>query len=206
MLAVFGGFLISEKLIPLVEKKYFGNYFTRKIAILTFVFILLIYTFSFLSIYVQPNTKIRATEWINKNIPYGSRIAVEHWDDALPVYGGQNYIQMTLPLYETDTIQKWQNITAVLKNSDYIIIASNRLYKPLQKLTDCKVLPKERCYPQTADYYKKLFSGRLGFRKIIEFSNYPTIPFTNIKLVDDGADESFTVYDHPKIMIFKKSD
>lgn len=206
LLTVFGGFLVSEKLIPIIEKKHLRNYFIRKITLLIFVSILLIYPLSFLSIYIHPNTKIQATEWINKNIPFGSSLAVEHWDDALPVYGGQNYIQLTLPLYEPDTSQKWQNINAVLKNSDYIIIASNRLYKPLQKLTDCNVLPKERCYPQTADYYKKLFSGRLGFRKIVEFSTYPTIPFTNIKLVDDGADESFTVYDHPKIMIFKKID
>ena len=91
-----------------------------------------------------------------------------------------------------------------LQRSDYIIIASNRLYTPLQRLNDCAVF--EKCYPLTAQYYQDLFDGKLGFVKIAEFTSYPRIKLGNfwITINDDDADESFTVYDHPKIMIFKK--
>ena len=61
-------------------------------------------------------------------------------------------------------------------------------------------------------YYKDLFAERnllgskLRFVKVKEFTAYPMIrvgPF-HITIPDDTADESFTVYDHPKVMIFKK--
>ena len=204
LICVFGGFFVSEFIISKIPKKYISNYYYRKIVLLVFLIILLVYPISFLSIYLDPNTRIQASDWISKNVPAGKRVAVEHWDDALPVYGGQNYIQLTLPLYEPDTKQKWEGIISTLRSADYIFIASNRLYKTLQRLTDCKHLQIGRCYPITSLYYKDLFSGKLGFKQIAEFSNYPTIPFINIKLIDNDADESFTVNDHPKIMIFKK--
>ena len=116
----------------------------------------------------------------------------------------QRYEQLTLPLYDPDTKEKWQSIRSILQQTDYIIIASGRLYIPLQKLTDCKHLPVNRCYPLTAKYYKNLFSGKLGFKKIQEFKSEPTIPFINIGINDLSADENFTVFDHPTIMIFKK--
>jgi hypothetical protein len=44
------------------------------------------------------------------------------------------------------------------------------------------------------------------YKKIKEFSSYPTLHFMGLRYeIDDSwADESFTVYDHPKVMIFKK--
>lgn len=201
ILALFGGWLISEKILRFIKP---SNYVTKKVMLFLFLVLVLIYPFAFISIYKNPNTRIQASDWINKNIPYGSSLAVEHWDDALPVYGMQNYRQITLPLYEQDTPAKWQAINENLKNADYIIIASKRLYVPLQKLTDCKKLPAFRCYPLTSKYYKDLFSGRLGFVKVAEFVEHPTIPFINYKIDDFSSDESFTVTDHPKVIIFKK--
>ena len=76
---------------------------------------------------------------------------------------------------------------------------------PLTRLADCNKYPR-RCYTNTAEYYKKLFAGDLGFTKIAEFTSYPTLSIGKLQMTinDDSADESFTVYDHPKIMIFKK--
>lgn len=175
-----------------------------KAILITFLILNSIWTFSFMNIYTQKNTKVVASEWIHENINQGKTLAVEHWDDILPVYGGENYNYQTLALYDPDTKEKWITINNQVAESDYIIIASNRLYDPLSKLTNCNILPENRCYPLTAEYYRDLFSGKLGFKKIPEFSSYPTIPILNIKINDQSADESFTVYDHPKIMIFKK--
>lgn len=166
---------------------------------------LLIWPLSFITIYNHDNTRVQATNWILKNTKPGKTLAIEHWDDGLPLIGSEQYHMETLQLYNPDTIEKWQMIDQQLNAADDIIIASNRLYVPLQKLTNCATLPPFRCYRQTATYYNDLFSGKLGFRKVAEFAVYPTIPFTNITINDQGADESFTVYDHPKVMIFQKT-
>lgn len=158
---------------------------------------------SFMSVYSAPNTRISATKWILQNIPDGTTLAVEHWDDRVPMYANNyNFVEMTLYDQPDDNF-KWNTLNNKLSQAEYIILASNRLYTPLQKLDDCNKF--KRCYPLTKKYYQDLFSGKLGFKKVAEFNSYPTIPFTKIKLADDGADESFTVYDHPKILIFKKN-
>ncbi|KUK83980.1 MAG: tetratricopeptide TPR_4 [Microgenomates bacterium 39_6] len=163
----------------------------------------IIWTLSFYRIYLRPNTRITATNWIRNNIPAGSVLAVEHWDDRLPLFYSQLYKFVELPLYNLpDDDQKKREISQSLEEVNYLILASNRLYDPLTRLRDCDKYKK--CYPITAQYYNDLFSGELTFAKVAEFTNYPTIPFFNISIIDDRADESFTVYDHPKIMIFKK--
>lgn len=204
VLSIFGGWFVFEMIIKKIPKKYLKNYLVNKFLILGFITIIAIYPVSYISIYLHPNTRIQASDWINKNIPSGSKLAIEHWDDSLPVYGREQYVQLTLPLYDQDSIKKWQGINSTLKLSDYIIIASSRLYIPLQKLTDCNHLPPSRCYPITANYYKKLLSGKTEFKKIKEFRSEPTIPILNIEINDLSSDENFTVFDHPKIMIFKK--
>jgi len=73
------------------------------------------------------------------------------------------------------------------------------------KLSDCQKLPENRCYPYTQNYYRRLFSGKEGFQKIVEFTSFPKIPSLNLQINDQGADESFTVYDHPRVMVFKKT-
>jgi hypothetical protein len=60
----------------------------------------LIWTLSFISIYQVAHSRISATNWILQNIPFGSSIAVEHWDDRLPIYGSENYKITDLTLYE----------------------------------------------------------------------------------------------------------
>lgn len=204
VLAIFAGVIWIKKIIPYLNQKS-----QNKKRGLLIIFVLIIFSFwtiSFMSVYYKNNTKIEASNWINSNIAHGASIAIEHWDDQLPIYGAEKYTFNTLPLYEPDTKEKWDNINSMLKDSQYLILASNRLYTPLQKLTNCNVLPKDKCYPKTAKYYHDLFSGKLGYRQIAVFESAPTIPFTKITIDDQSADESFTVYDHPKIMIFKKSN
>jgi hypothetical protein len=163
----------------------------------------LIWLCAFMNIYNTPNTRIVATDWINNNIPENSLILREHWDDGMPLKSNKKFITYDLKLYDSDIYpEKWQEINEMLKLGDYIIIASNRLYTPLMKLTDCNKLPQDKCYNLTSAYYQDLFSGKLGYFKVAEFSNSPS--FFNFNFNDQSADESFTVYDHPKIMIFKK--
>lgn len=164
------------------------------------------WTVVFNSIYLKEHSRITASNWILNNIPKKSVLAVEHWDDRLPANSSENYKFEELQLYnQPDDKLKWQKITTQLTKTDYIIIASNRLYIPLQKLKTCKVF--KSCYPITAVYYKNLFAGNLGFKKVAEFSVFPQLKIGNFKfqIKDTYADESFTVYDHPTIFIFKRT-
>lgn len=172
---------------------------------LLFMLLPLFWTMMFLSIYTRPNTRIQATDWINAHIPAGATLAVEHWDDRVPIFDPGKYQYEEMTLYDIpDNEYKWKTLNEKLDRTDYIVIASNRLYTPLMRLQDCG--EHGRCYPMTKEYYEDLFAGRLGFKKVAEFTSYPTWEIGNwtLEINDTTADESFTVYDHPKIMVFER--
>lgn len=203
IMAGYGLYQIQNSKFKIIKKTF--NFLPVFLSF-SFLLLTLIWTLMFISIYSQTHTRISATDWILKNIQDGSTLAVEHWDDRLPIYGGERYYFLEMTLYDQpDDKVKWQILNKKLKQADYIIIASNRLYVPLQKLNDCQKY--KVCYPKTAEYYKKLFKEELGFKKVAEFAVYPEFQILNFKfqIRDEGADESFTVYDHPKVIVFKKS-
>jgi len=165
------------------------------------VLLLLIWPVSFLSIYSRPHSRVTASEWVYKNIQSGSTISCELWDDCLPLsLGGKNsqtfYRTETLALFDPDSKEKWIKIDRQLEGVDYLILSSNRLWGSIPRV------PEK--YPITSKFYENLFTRKLQFIKVAEFTSYPTIPFLNIPIPDDLSEEAFTVYDHPKVYIFKK--
>ncbi len=177
-------------------------YSSKKIIGVVFLLANLVWLMAFLHIYNVPNTRITATQWINQNVFSGSTILRESWDDGLPLGYANNLKLVDMSIYDSDyNYSKWPLINQQLQNGDYLVLASNRLYTPLQKLTDCDKLPLGRCYEKTAKYYQDLFAGKLGYTKVAEFTDYPSL--FGFSINDQSADESFTVYDHPKVMIFK---
>jgi len=153
-------------------------------------------------VYGTDHSWIIASRWIYDNVPDGSVLATEHWDDDLPLglpepganIGAHGYRLVELPMYEDDNEQKYHQIRSRLSEADYIVLSTNRLYGAIPNLP-------ER-YPMSTRYYQLLFAGELGFEKVEEFTTYPRLgPFV---FNDDASDESFTVYDHPKPIIFQK--
>ena len=166
---------------------------------------LIFYPMSFINTYTLLDTRSQATNWILKNIPKGSKIATEHWDDRVPIIDNGTYNFLELKLYDQpDDSKKWETINKQLLESDYLVIASNRLYKPIQKLTGCNLY--KTCYPIASKYYEDLFSNRSQYKKIAEFSSHPKVPLLNLIIDDAKSDESFNVYERPTIMIFKKDE
>jgi hypothetical protein len=195
-----------------------------------FFFLFLVWPLSVLSIYSRPHTRVLASKWIYEHIPAGSRLSHEHWDDPLPLHlpnsiGSGVYERIELPMYYEDTPQKWREIQGKLDKLDYIILSSNRVYGSITSAPDK--------YPRAAAFYEKLFAGNLGFQKVAEFTSRPSLSFplnlcirlpffkyasidegyttkpalhncTGIEFIDDYVEESWTVYDHPKVTIFKK--
>src|SRR3990170_622940 len=143
------------------------------------------------------------------------------WDDALPLgikpYSliGGVYAPLNLQLYEPDTEAKRESMLRILERTEYLVLPSNRAYDAMPRLT--------LRYPMTLAYYQGLFDcdcsgdemealaaqleapfhSPLGFDLVATFTNNPSLG--SFELNDQLADESFTVYDHPKVMIFKKS-
>lgn len=181
---------------------FYRNFVIRKRWVFSTIILvaLFIYPLSFLTIYSRPHARISASEWIYRNIPAGSTISCEYWDDCLPLPEKERssvlYNVEELHLFDTDTKSKWENVNQQLKKIDFIILSSNRLWGTIPKL------PEK--YPITSKFYSDLLSEKFHFTKVAEFTSYPTIPFLSWKISDDGADESFTVYDHPKVMIFQR--
>jgi hypothetical protein len=161
----------------------------------------LVWAIAVTNIYRRPHTRIAASRWIYENIPCGSALANEHWDDGLPVrvdgkdgFGGC-YKGLELEHYLWDDPKKLASTLSKLKEADYIILSSNRLYGSIPRMP--------RRFPFTIEYYKMLFSGELGFSLDKIFTSYPS--FGPFQLKDDGFEEMLLNYDHPKVLIFKKT-
>jgi YYY domain-containing protein len=160
------------------------------------------WSLAFSSIYHRPFTRHEASLWIYANIPPGSTITQEEWDDLIPyplVLNGAyrspgEYRVLSFPLQEPDDAAKVEMLVDRLTRADYIIVSSNRFYGWLPRLRDR--------FPVSNRYYELLFSGQLGFALEKEFTSRPRLG--PLEIVDDRADESFTVYDHPRVFVFKK--
>lgn len=153
----------------------------------------------------------------------GALFALEtSWDDALPLsvdgydpLGGM-YDPLNLELYVPDSVEKREKMISILDQVDYLVLPSNRAYDAMPRL------PLR--YPLTLRYYQALFNcvctgdamearansleppftSPLGFDLVATFDH--PLDFGLFQVSDLSADEAFTVYDHPKVMVFKKSE
>ena len=160
------------------------------------VLLTILWTIAFFLIYTREQTRITASRWIYENINPGADILTEHWDDGLPLTINSNnpsqYKIDQLAIYDEDNENKVNYFSDKLSEADFVVINSRRLYGTLINLDDK--------YPITQRYYKLLFSGKLGYEKVAEFSSYPRL--LGFEINDDRSEETFQVYDHPKVMIF----
>jgi YYY domain-containing protein len=160
-----------------------------------------VFTLAMDNVYSQPLTRVQASRWIYQHLPSGNgqpikTITYEVWDDSLPldVDGhAATYNFIGLPLYDDDTPQKAQTLAQDLAQADAVVIASNKLYPD-----SIPRLPTR--YPLSNRYYQLLFNGGLGYHLAAVFQNSPNL--FGIHFDDSGADESFSVYDHPTVHIF----
>ncbi|MBN2382501.1 glycosyltransferase family 39 protein [bacterium] len=194
MLCVFGANWLVEMVRsgPGVWRSRLGY------ALLSITLVYLIcYALAFSAIYREPHPYYTASDWIYQHVAPHEIILTEHWDDGLPISlpsrSGRMKTQV-MNMYEPDRASKTSEIARLLESGDYIVQATRRLSGSIGKLT-------ER-YPISSRYYRLLLSGKLGFRLVRTFQTYPSL--LGYEFIDDQADESFSVYDHPKVSIFRK--
>ncbi|MFN2302845.1 MAG: DUF2298 domain-containing protein, partial [Anaerolineales bacterium] len=148
------------------------------------------------------------------------------WDDAIPygvlgyspysVDGGIYRSDLNFEMYWADDMNKLKRFETNLDLADYIFITSSRQWGSTSRVPERYLL--------TTFYYRNLlgcpenkevewcynvaepgmFEGSLGFELVKTFQSNPKLgPF---EFNTQFAEEAFTVYDHPKVFIFKKTD
>ncbi|KKP53060.1 MAG: hypothetical protein UR42_C0001G0027 [Candidatus Roizmanbacteria bacterium GW2011_GWA2_33_33] len=154
---------------------------------------------AYLQVYQNPDVRFQASDWIYKNIPNNSYILSETANVVdIPVLNPKseirnpkqiqnlNYQIISFNFYDLDQSLELQlELSNHLEKADYIFVPSRRIFANHSKKT----------YPILNQYYEDLFSGKLGFEKVAEFSS---------GLNDEQAEETWTVFDHPVIRIYKK--
>ena len=153
-------------------------------------------------IYAEPVARVRASEWIYQEVPAGAVLAEEHWDDALPLRlpaqdrAPERFQYVQLPVFAPDTREKLEQMIQGLIQADYIVVSSNRTHGVIRQL------PAR--YPMTAEYYRHLFAGTLGFSPVRTFTHFPRL--FGWEIDDSAAEEQFIVFDHPTVHLFVKTD
>lgn len=154
---------------------------------------------AYLAVYAHPDVRLTASDWINRNIRQNSIILSETANVVdIPVTNPNNYKVISFNFYDLDADKELQQeLQQNLEKADYIFVPSRRIFMNH---------PKEK-YLLLSDYYSKLFSGRLGFKKIAEFTSFPKISFfgqTLLEFPDEYAEETWSVFDHPVVRIYQK--
>src|SRR5258706_1450248 len=135
--------------------------------------------------------------------------------DGYDPFGGMYRGDLILQVYWDDNADKLTRFTSMLNDADYIIIPTNHQYAQITRVPEG--------YPLTTLYYRELlgcpedeniikcyrgaelwqYKGQLGFDLVAVFESYPTLG--PLVINDQAAEEAFTFYDHPKVLIFKKN-
>lgn len=146
----------------------------------------------------QPYTRVEASRWLAEHMPPGAVITAEYWDDALPLpgAGGESLRVLTMRVFDEDTAAKREHLLEVLNAADAVVLASQRGVGSITRVPDV--------YPVTGEYYHLLFSGALGFEPAAHFRRSPG--FGPFRMSTLAAEEVLSVYDHPPVWVFQKSE
>lgn len=183
----------------------FGAHKIGYLKLMTVVCLMCIHGVAYLSVYTNQDVRFTASEWIYRNVPENSSLLSETANVVdIPIPPPEynkpvpNYLVMSFNFYDLDSNQDLRStLKSALEEADYILVPSRRIFKNHPPHT----------FPLVAQYYEDLISGRSGFTQIGEISSYPKISLfgkTIWEWRDEDAEETWTVFDHPVIRIYKK--
>lgn len=165
---------------------------------------------NFFSIYLKPDPRLEAAQWLRENSQEGDTFAGEVYDMGMTAFNAElgNGNITELNYYQIDDgytdQQEMDSINDVLRESEYIIIPAERIYPTRYRL-------KEK-FPNGYEHYRKLFAGELGYTKVAQFTRTTLLEdLFQVRFYNGGYfsalnyDETFRVFDQPTITIFKKN-
>lgn len=208
--------------LMLIFSMIFLHKIKSKFLYLFLLFISILPGMAFLSIYINEDIRISASKWIFQHLESNAFILSETANVVDIPYvineiSKKNFDYISFNFYDLDNNYHLQaNLRHYLKKADYVIIPSRRIiynYTCFLNANDISY-HKKRCkeilkkYPLLQKYYQDLlYSGK--YKLIKTFSSFPKIKFlekTLIELPDEEAEETWTVFDHPVIRIYKRID
>ena len=106
------------------------------------------------------------------------------------------YERLQLDLREEgDRPEITRRFAEILEQGDWVVMASRRNWMVLPRL-------RQR-FPAACAYYAALFAGELGYGEAKRFENMPRL--LGVVIPTTGAEETFEVFDHPTVRIFRKN-
>ncbi|MFI5120819.1 MAG: DUF2298 domain-containing protein [Thermoanaerobaculia bacterium] len=154
---------------------------------------------AFASIYTRPHSSVTASLWFHDHVPGGARVLEQDWDEGFPFsFPGrlaERYRIVTFGFYEPDSPEKMAKLARELAVADWVVLQTKRLYGAVTRA------PEK--FPLTNRAFRLLFAGDLGYTLTREVASRPSL--LGIQAPDELADESFTVYDHPKVLFFENT-
>jgi len=200
---LFAGYVISK-----IQKRVLNVKYSLFFVICNLLF--LIPGIAFMSVYARDDSRMQASKTIFNLIPSGSYVLSETANVIDIPFGIENprlpplgYTLTTISFdfyHVDDNPVLFTDLINHLTRADYILIPSRRIFANYARIPNR--------YPLTNRYYQLLFNGRLGFEKISEVSSFPSLCVGSdacLSFPDETSEETFTVFDHPVIRIYKKT-
>lgn len=204
---------------------YSGKKTIRKLLLVVALVILSLHGIAYVSIYQNQDVRFQASKWMYENFSEEDVIFSEAGNVInIPVPSKEyqkpipNLQVLNFDFYQVDHDSMLQaDLVRAMQKSDYIIVPSRRISRSvtcsLQEAHKNRGFSQKRCaqlkllFPVTNEYYDKLHARALGYSEIKRFTAYPKIELfgkTLIEFPDEHYDETWSVFDHPVIRIYKR--
>lgn len=179
-----------------------------------------LWAFAYLHVFVAPDARLAASNWVMHHVPPGARVLIEPSQNMVPfgeylnnpdfnrdyLLRGNNTLDDYYHFVALDTYvylydrnvpedAKRGYIASRLAQVDYIVMDDTYLqfYQHLP----------EGPHAAVKKYYEDLFAGRLGFELMRTFKVYPSL--FGLRINDDAAELTFRLFDHPRVFVFKRT-
>ena len=184
------------------------------------VAVTVLYAAAYMNVFVKPDSRLVASQYLLNRVPPGSRILIEPSHNIPPMgsyltapdfnfdyvlWGKDSERNDYYQLFALDTYrylydprpsreEKRQYILQRVALADYIVMDDTFLQF-------YRHLPASE-HGVVKQYYDDLFAGRLGFKLMRSFKVYPRL--AGIDIDDDAAELTFRLFDHPRVFVFAR--
>jgi len=173
-----------------------------------------LWALAFTNIYRQPLSRVQASAWMIDNLPSDAVVTCEEWDDCVPFglpdkppapptlriapYGADLSDPTSIHNIDCASWDRSKSLSLAdgIQCAQYLALSSSRLSSSIPNA------PAK--WPMTSNFYSLLLSNKLeGFELVKEFTVSPSI--LGITIPDQAAEGNFTVYDHPRVLLYRKT-
>lgn len=155
----------------------------------------LCYGFAYVSIYDHPHTLVQAAQYLRQTMKPGDKVFVNNVDEGINLPGitdmGFHYAEPP----GNNIVAAADYYAQRLVQADYIVFRSKRPYG--------STLQNPERFSAINQFLRILFSEQIGFRVDKVITQPPR--FLGWQFRVDEEDETARVYDHPKVIIFKRN-